>query len=412
MNLLSQAQTILQTQITPIPGTTPSTPDPAAPPAEQLGPVGEQALENISSLAGQVARLTRDIFPDISRADRLLLIDGVLSFGVIVLGAILYALCGRLQAAFMKKVLRISVGIAALIGLLTIWVPQVLDWFETAQGGRIGGSALTILSVIVINALLWEGANRLLLRYYLDQTGTKSQRLRTLLPLIRRAILVLLVVISTLTILTEVGINIAPLLAGAGVIGIAIGFGSQKLVQDCITGLFIILEDAIALGDVVTIGTDSGVVEDMTLRTIRLRDIEGAVHILPFSEVRTIINNSKGFAYALVDVDVAYGTDFNKVETTLRGIVDELKQQSEWQTALVDDIELMGVQTMNASSITYRFRQRVPAGLQWKLKRELLGRVHTAFARDGIEIPFPTVMQVSKSDLLQPVPAPPAPPTG
>ena len=400
MNLLTQAQAIVQTQITGVPQMTPV--PSAQPTSPSISPVGEQAIDNISTLAGQVAQFIRNTFPDLARADRLLLINTTLSVGVAALAGALFALCGRLQATFMKRILRAGVVIAAAIGLLTIWVPGVLDWFETPEGGRIGGSALTILSVIVVNALLWEGANRLLLRYYLDQTGTKSQRLRTLMPLIRRAILILLIVISALTIMTEIGINIAPLLAGAGVIGIAVGFGSQKLVQDCITGLFIILEDAVALGDSVTIGTHAGVVEDITLRTIRLRDVEGAVHILPFSEVRTILNRSKGYAYAVIDVNVAYGSDLVKVEETIKGIIAEIKALPQWHGILIDDVEIMGLESLGDSAITFRFRQRTPAGKQVQLKREILSRIHSVFAREGIDIPFPTVMQVTRGDLLPP----------
>lgn len=395
MNLLTQTQAILQTQMpaTPAPQGA-MTPDPAQNPA--LAPVGEQAIDNISGLAGQVTRTIRSLFPDISRAERILLVDSILTFGVIILTSVLFALCGRIQAQFMQRVLRGSVIGAGAIGILAIWVPQVLDWFETPDGARIGGSALTILSVVVINALLWEGANRLLLRTYLNQTGASGQRLRTLMPLIRRAVMVTLVIISTLTILTELGLNIAPLLAGAGVIGIAVGFGSQKLVQDFITGLFIILEDAISLGDVVTIEAHSGVVEDMTLRTVRLRDVDGAVHILPFSEVRIILNRSKGFGYAVIDVDVAYGTDVLKVESAVHGVMNDIRAMPDWANLLADDVEIMGIERFGASSITFRFRQRCPAGKQWALKREILRRIHIAFAEQGIEIPFPTVMQVTR----------------
>lgn len=369
-----------------------STPPGAADPT--ISPVGEQALDGISVCAQKVGTLIRSWFPSLARTDRALLADVVLTFGDISLAIALFALCGRVSSRFMRNILRAGVAVASVVGLLSLWVPDVLDWFETPEGGRIGGSALTIFAVIVVNSLLWEGANRLLLRYYMDQTGAKSQRLRTLLPLFRRAIYVLLVLVSGLIILTELGINIAPLLAGAGVVGIAIGLGAQKLVQDFLTGLSIVLEDAISLGDVVTIDTHSGVVEDMTLRTIRLRDINGAVHILPFSEVRVILNSSKGHAYAVIDVGVAYGTDMVMVEETVQKVMHEIGVTPDWNGVLVDDVEIMGIEKLGDSAITFRFRQRCPAGLQWGLKREILRRIHEAFAAANIEIPYPTVTHI------------------
>lgn len=381
---------------TPAPAAAPNMSTPVAPAAPAIAPVGGQALDGISVLAEKVGTLVRSCFPGLARSDRALLADCVLTIGTVTLAIALYALCSRLSSRFMRGVLRIGIAGSAIIGLLTIWVPEVLDWFETAQGSRIGGSALTIFVAIVVNSLLWEGANRFLTRYYLDQTGDKSQRLRTLLPLLRRAIYIVLLIVTVLTILTELGINIAPLLAGAGVVGIAIGLGAQKLVQDLITGLSIVLEDAISLGDSVTIDTHSGVVEDISLRTVRLRDINGAVHILPFSEVRIILNQSKGHAYAVVDVGVAYGTDIALTEKVVRDVMAEIKAEPQWAGMLPDDVEIMGIEKLGDSSITFRFRQRCPAGQQGPLKREMLARVYDAFARAKIEIPFPTVTHIMR----------------
>lgn len=362
-----------------------------------LSPVGEQALNGLVEFNGGLNRLIRDWFPDLSRTDRALLTNCTLSVLLLASALLLYALCGRLRAHIMRVIVRAGVLLGTLVGAACIWVPGVLDWLQTPSGSRIGGSALTIFLSVVASALLWEGSNRFLMNYYVEQVGAKSQRLRTLLPLFRRVILVFLIVITSLTVMTELGINIAPLLAGAGIIGIAIGFGAQKLAQDFITGLFIVLEDALALGDIVTIGTDSGVVEDMTLRTVRLRDLDGVVHILPFSSVQTILNKSKGTAYAVVEVGVAYDTDIVLLETTIKQVMADLKHDTEWQELVTEEVELLGIERLEASAIVYRFRQACPASKQFGLKREILRRLIVAFALAKIDIPFPTITHLTRT---------------
>ena len=391
---------------------TPTAPLPAIPPSGDAPPpapsqVGEQALNQISTFNSTITQLVRTMFPDLAKNDRVILVDTVLTIAILLGAGLLYALCNRLRSPAMRFLLRITIGIATIVGLLSTWVPGVIEWFDTPEGVRIGGSALTIFISIIVSALLWEGANRFLLNYYLEQAGAKSQRLRTLLPLFRRFILVFLIAVTTLTVMTELGVNIAPLLAGAGVIGIAIGFGAQKLAQDFITGLFIVLEDALALGDIVTIDQHSGVVEDITLRTVRLRDVDGAVHILPFSSVQSILNRSKGTAFAMIEIGIGYDSDLLTVEATIRAVMDAIRQEPQWEDALIGDVELMGVDRLEASAIIYKFRQACPAPRQFMLKREMLRRVVTAFSAAGIDIPFPTVTQVLK-DVTKDPPAPPA----
>jgi hypothetical protein len=150
-----------------------------------------------------------------------------------------------------------------------------------------------------------------------DRYGTRierSARVRTLLPLLRNAVMVLLITVVSLVTLSEFGVNIAPLLAGAGVIGLAIGFGSQTLVKDVITGLFILFEDTISVGDVVDVGNGhSGLVGAITIRTIKLRDMAGGVHSIPFSQVNSVLNMTKDFSYYVLDIAVAHGEDPDRV---------------------------------------------------------------------------------------------------
>jgi moderate conductance mechanosensitive channel len=152
-----------------------------------------------------------------------------------------------------------------------------------------------------------------------------------------------IIVVTSLMVLSHLGIDIAPLLAGAGVVGLAIGFGSQALVKDIITGLFILLEDQIAVGDIVDVGKDhKGVVEAITIRTIRMRDVSGTVHTVPFSEVTSVKNLSKDFSYAVARITISYREDIDRVVEILRGVGDQLAQDEAVQPFIMNPFEYMG----------------------------------------------------------------------
>jgi hypothetical protein len=156
----------------------------------------------------------------------------------------------------------------------------------------------------------------------------RATRLRTLLPLLRTALLVAIAIVIGLTALSELGVDIAPLLAGAGIVGVAIGFGSQTLVHDVITGMFLLLENEIQVGDVVTAAGFSGTVENLSIRTIRLRAADGSVNIIPFSTVTTINNTSRGIGNATISVTIPYDEDIDRVDGTLKEIVGEKRSRA------------------------------------------------------------------------------------
>jgi len=198
-----------------------------------------------------------------------------------------------------------AAGMYALAFLLVLqaWDVRSFAWFETGLGRQTAGALLSIGLVLAIALAVWELFSAAIERQLagLDAHGAPSRaRRRTLLPLLRTTLFCVIVSIAGLTILSQIGVSIAPLLAGAGVVGVAVGFGSQALVKDVITGLFILVEDQVAVGDVVDLGKEhKGVVEAISVRTIRLRDQTGAVHTVPFSEVTTVKNMTKDFAYAV-----------------------------------------------------------------------------------------------------------------
>lgn len=294
----------------------------------------------------------------------------------------------------LKRAVDIIIFVLAAVAVLEGWDAGVISALDTQTQSAVLRSTGTILLVLIVCVAIWEltasGIARVLSGTNADGSPREaSGRTKTLLPLLRRAVLVALVVFGGLIVLSELGIDIAPLLAGAGVVGLAIGFGSQALVRDVITGLFILIEDTVAVGDVVTAGGHTGVVEDMSIRTIRLRDLEGSVHVVPFGDVTSVINLTKDFSYALVDVGVAYREDTDRVSEVIRSVADEMQADEAWSALFLDPIEIMGVNELADSAVVIRTRIKTPPIKQWGVKRELLRRLKKRFDAENIEIPFP-----------------------
>ena len=228
----------------------------------------------------------------------------------------------------------------------------------------------------------------------------RAARLRTFQPMLRTALLCVIVTVVGLTALSEIGVNVAPLLAGAGIVGIAIGFGSQKLVQDLITGLFLLLENTVQVGDAVSVSGLSGVVENVSIRTIRLRAGDGAVHIVPFSAVTTITNSSRGEGNAAVSINVSYKEDTDRVGQILKEIVAEMRREPEYRHAIRGDLELWGVDKVDGSMASIVGQIRCTDSGRWPVQREFNRRMKRRFQDCGIE-----VAPVSQTILLQ-IPSP------
>lgn len=294
----------------------------------------------------------------------------------------------------LQTMLSVGINLLALILLLQIWGLNSLGWLIEGAGRKILSSLTIILVVIVGAVVLWEILSSWIERLLQETESnglrlTPSPRMRTLLPLLRNALLIVLVLMVTLIVLSEIGINIAPLLAGAGVVGLAIGFGAQTLVKDLITGLFILIEDSIAVGDAVEVGGKSGTVEAMTIRTIRLRDLRGAVHTIPFSAVTTIQNNTKNFSFAVADLSVDYATDLDLAIATLKQADETLRTNPDYATAVMEPLEIFGLDRFEDSAMILRVRVKTLPGKQWAVGRMLNRGIKEAFDKVGISIPFP-----------------------
>jgi small conductance mechanosensitive channel len=205
-------------------------------------------------------------------------------------------------------------------------------------------------------------------------------------------------------------VNIAPLVAGAGVVGVAIGFGSQKLVQDLITGLFLLMENTMQVGDVVTLGGLSGTVETLSVRTIRLRATDGSVHIVPFSAVTTVTNQTRDFSYAVIDVSVGLNEEPDRIADVLRELASEMRAEPRWENIIRDDIEILGVEKFVDMAWVMRVRIRTLPGQRWAVDRELNRRIKYRFDELAIESPITSTRVLSTNPpppAEQPAPAAP-----
>lgn len=268
------------------------------------------------------------------------------------------------------------------------WLGQLGEWRALA---------VTILHVTIILCLSWLALRvsrkalarvRARLQHDLDDSE-RIKRLNTLEQVFRYIIAVLIVLVTGMLVLAEIGISIAPILAAAGVLGIAVGFGAQSLVKDYFNGLFLLLENQVRQGDVVQVADKAGLVEEMTLRYIRLRDAEGSVHYVPNGSVTTVTNRSRGFAYAVIEVGVAYREDLDEVFTVIREVGAAMRADPELGGKIEEDIEINGVDQWADSAVIVRSRFRVRPLEQWTVRRAFLYRLKKAFDAAGIEIPYP-----------------------
>ncbi len=221
------------------------------------------------------------------------------------------------------------------------------------------------------------------------QSGTAHKRAATLTGILRTIALTAIWAIVIIESLQVVGLDVAPILAGAGIIGLAVGFGAQNLVRDLISGFFIILEDQIRLGDVAVINGTSGAVETITFRTISLRDFAGVVHIFPNGGITTLSNMTKDWSAFVLDMGVAYREDTDRVVQVMRTVGEGLRQDQELGSLIIESIEIVGVENFADSAVTIRARIKTKPAEQWKIGREYRRRLKKAFDAQHIEIPFP-----------------------
>ena len=256
--------------------------------------------------------------------------------------------------------------------------------------------ALQIVLILVGSGLLIRAVRILadrLVKFVQDDDpltpNQREQRAVTLAGIFKGVFKIVIVLVAGLTILGILGINTAPLIAGAGVAGLAISFGAQNLIRDFISGFFILLENQYKVGDVIRAAGVSGQVEDMNLRITVLRDLEGVAHFIPNGEIKVVSNLAKEWSRAVVNVGVAYKEDLDRVVSILNRVGQELSHDAVFGLGILEPPQVLGVENFGDSQVTLRIVTKTRPLKQWETARELRKRIKAAFDREGIEMPFP-----------------------
>ena len=290
---------------------------------------------------------------------------------------------------------RFAVFIAAILITLRVWG---LDLGILTEGPV--GAVLNVIGhvvLIVVLALVAMEASQLAITQVFTRvalharTPRRASQLRTLAPLLAGVVNTALVVLAVMMSLSQVGVQIGPLLAGAGIVGVAVGFGAQTLVKDFLTGIFLIIEDTVSIGDAVKIGDWGGTVEEMSLRTIKLRDYDGTLHVFPYSEAQVIHNQSKNFSYYVLELMITKSADIGRA-MDLMGEAGQAVQHDEMLGGLVmSPLEIAGVDKITDAGISIKARIKSIPGMQYKVGRDLLRRIKIAFDENRVETPTSTV---------------------
>lgn len=281
------------------------------------------------------------------------------------------------------------------------WLTPINNWWQAMEG-----PAATVLRIAAILIGAW-----IVMRLSLRALGglqkriagrmddhEASQRAETLGRVFRYLVTVVVGLMTTMLVLAEMGISLAPILGAAGVVGLAVGFGAQSLVKDFVTGFFLLLENQIRQGDVVELGGHSGVVEEITLRYVQLRDYNGHVHFVPNGQITTVVNMTRGFGNAVLEIGVAYRENTDTVIEVMRNIAAALRADESFASRIQNELEIAGVDRWDDSAVIIKGRIRCVAGEQWGVRREYLRRLKIAFDEQGIEIPFPHITLYAGQD--------------
>lgn len=267
----------------------------------------------------------------------------------------------------------------------------------THAWSELGGAAATATRITLILLAAWVlvGVLQRAIRTMRERIASRlddreaAKRAETLGRVFRYLVAVVVSLIAGMLVLGELGVSVAPILGAAGVVGLAVGFGAQSLVKDYFTGFFLLLENQIRQGDVVKLGEHAGLVEEVTLRFVQLRDYDGNVHYVPNGHITTVVNMSRGFSQAVMDIGVAYRENVDEVMAVMRRVGDQLRSDGGFGHRILDALEIAGVEQWADSAVVIRCRFRTQPLEQWAVRREYLKRLKSAFDAEGIEIPYP-----------------------
>jgi len=308
----------------------------------------------------------------------------------------------------LRQVVSGAIGIVTIVLLLQIWGVPIFRAFETGTiGHRLASALVTIAIAAIVALIVWEAANiaieRRLQRWTREGNLVRAARLRTLLPMLRSLLFVMIALVVVLTGLSQLGVNVGPLLAGASIFGVALGFGSQKLVQDFITGIFLLMENAMQVGDWVTLAGVSGTVEYLSIRTVRLRAGDGSLYTIPFSSVTTVNNTNRGLGNAAVKISIAYGEDIDRAIATLKEIGAALRDDPKYRDGILSDFSYWGIDQVDGATLALAGQMQCTDSTRWSVQREFNRRIAETFRERGIRIANPQRSVVAYADGSQPV---------
>lgn len=278
--------------------------------------------------------------------------------------------------------------LAVLTALLSTWNISITDYLSEDFITSSLANVVTIYLLILGASVIIDISSGLVEQFFIRWGGSQS-RIDTLLPIAKTTVFITFTTLFTLMLLSELGINVMPLLAGAGVLGFAIGFGAQTIIKDLLTGFIIILEDLIQVGDVVKLADRTGVIEKITIRKVQLRDLGGSVYTVPFSEITIVENLTKEYSIALFEVGVAYREDMDHVCTLLAQADKNLREDDNFKHDILEPLEIFGLDKFADSAIIIKARIKTKPSQQWRISREFNRRIKILFDKENIEIPFP-----------------------
>lgn len=313
----------------------------------------------------------------------------------------------RLYARVLRSVVTLLLMGLMLYTITLIWDfghernVQIAHWFRTAMG-----LIINIFFVVALATVAWEALNALIEMAFRRADGANSTRAKTIMPIVRNILFMVFTIMFTLVLLSELGINILPLMAGAGVVGVAVGFGAQTMVKDYLAGFTIVFEDLIRVGDVVKLGEVSGAVERITLRKIQIRGANNSVFTVPFSAISIIQNNTKDYSAFDWAFTVPFEADVDKVFGILKDVSKSMKDDPQF-SGIMDEIEIWGVDTTTESGQIIKGRIKTAPGSQWSIQREYTKRKVAAFEKAGLpNAALPRSYQISQV-ITQPAPSAP-----
>lgn len=288
-----------------------------------------------------------------------------------------------------RRLVHILVVAVGVLALARIWNLDLFSVAERSLGGRIASALLGIGLVLLLAYIVWEIARTAIDRRLAEESavaeGTPTSRLRTLLPLLRVFIAITLLVMTVLSVLAALGVNIVPLIAGASIVGVAIGFGSQTLVRDIVSGAFFLMDDAFRVGEYIEVGDAKGRVEKFTLRSLFLRHHRGAINVLPYGEIKRLRNNSRDWMIMVLEFKLAFDTDLRKVKKLIKGVAEEIAADPELGAALLAPLKSQGVLSTDDSAITVRVKYMAkPGDAVFMIRRTAYEKILKVFAANDI----------------------------